>query len=212
MDLANIRDISLLLGIWVAIYGIDSWRREFKGKRQIELAEEVLALFYEVSDAISHIRAPASYSTEYEAQRAPDESEANFEARKRASVVYYRYNQHKELFGRLHSLRYRFMATFGTEKASPFESIHKAIHEINVAARMLSLLWARDYFPTNEARQQHYAMTEKHEKIFWYQGDDDSFQKKVDGIVKEIEKTCRDIIVAKYSVYYFLNWKLKRGG
>ena len=40
----------------VAIYGIRSWRREFRGKRQIELAEDVLALFYEARDAITAIR------------------------------------------------------------------------------------------------------------------------------------------------------------
>jgi hypothetical protein len=49
MDLTFIRDISILIGIWVAIYSIDSWRREFQGKRQIELAEETLAMFYEAS-------------------------------------------------------------------------------------------------------------------------------------------------------------------
>ena len=55
-----LRDLSLLIGIWVAIYGIDSWRREHKGKREIELAEDVLALFYEARDAIKYMRFPFS--------------------------------------------------------------------------------------------------------------------------------------------------------
>jgi len=43
--LLTIKELSLLIGIWVVIYGVDSWRREHKGKRQIELAEETLSLF-----------------------------------------------------------------------------------------------------------------------------------------------------------------------
>jgi len=51
--IAVLKELSLLIGIWVAIYGIDSWRREHKGKRQLELAEETLALFYEARDVIA---------------------------------------------------------------------------------------------------------------------------------------------------------------
>ncbi len=38
------------------VVGISTWRREFVGKRRIELAESVLALFYEAADAIQEIR------------------------------------------------------------------------------------------------------------------------------------------------------------
>ncbi|GAF86424.1 unnamed protein product, partial [marine sediment metagenome] len=37
---------------FVAIYGINSWIRQFRGKRQIELAEDALELFYNTKDAI----------------------------------------------------------------------------------------------------------------------------------------------------------------
>ena len=59
-----IKQISILFGIGVAIYGIDAWRREHVGKRQLELAEDTLALFYEAADAIKHIRHPASFGQE----------------------------------------------------------------------------------------------------------------------------------------------------
>ena len=62
--LDGLQQVSLLVGIWVAIYGIDSWRREHTGKRQIELAEDALALFYEAADAIQNIRHPASFGHE----------------------------------------------------------------------------------------------------------------------------------------------------
>ena len=57
-----VKQISIILGIGVAFYGIDSWRREHTGKRRIELAEDALALFYEAVDAIKHMRHPASFN------------------------------------------------------------------------------------------------------------------------------------------------------
>ena len=39
------QSISITLAGLFAIYGFDAWRREFVGKRRMELAEEVLALF-----------------------------------------------------------------------------------------------------------------------------------------------------------------------
>jgi hypothetical protein len=47
---------SSILVLLLAVYGVDSWRREHPGKRRIELAEDTLALFYEAVDAIRHIR------------------------------------------------------------------------------------------------------------------------------------------------------------
>ena len=35
-----LRDLILIVGTCIAVYGIDSWRREHRGKRQLELAEE----------------------------------------------------------------------------------------------------------------------------------------------------------------------------
>lgn len=126
MDFLN--SISILIGIWVAIYGINSWRREHKGKRRIELAEDTLALFYEAKDVIAYIRQPFSYGGETDGiERADGESDSDYDARKNASVVFKRYNEHLELFNKIHSMRYRFMAHFGKESAQPFEDLHGVI-------------------------------------------------------------------------------------
>jgi len=71
-----LRDLSLLIGIWVAIYGIDSWRREHKGRREIELAEDVLTLFYEARDVIKYLRHFIGYSHEYSGiEKSPNETD-----------------------------------------------------------------------------------------------------------------------------------------
>jgi hypothetical protein len=211
MEIASLlKEISLIIGIWVAIYGIDSWRREHTGKRQIELAEETLALFYEAKDVITYIRHPAGYSSETETlERGEGESEKDYKARKQASIVFKRYNEHQELFNKIHSMRYRFMAQIGKEQAQPFDDLRKIINEIFLSARMLSRLWARDYFRTEEQREKHYKSIEKHEAIFW-EGleEEDPIISRLNKLITDIESTCKGVISGKGTLHGFLNWRL----
>jgi len=64
-DLINIgQGIAIILACWAIISGVGAWKREFIGKRKIELAEEVLATFFEVKDNISFIRNPFASNDE----------------------------------------------------------------------------------------------------------------------------------------------------
>ena len=205
--IGTLRDASVLIGTWVAIYGIDSWRREHRGRRQIELAEETLALFYEAGDAIRHIRHPASYSSETESiEKGEHESKTSYEARKNASVMFKRYNDHQELFNRLHAMRYRFMAQIGKDKAKPFDDLRRIVSEIIVSARMLARLWARENFRIEQQWEQHQRSVEKHEAVFW-EGlqEEDPINPRLDKIVDDIEKTCREVISGKGTLHGILN-------
>jgi len=211
---AILKEISLLIGIWVAIYGIDSWRREHKGKRQIELAEETLALFYEARDVIAYIRSIFSYSSETEdIARGENETDERYEARKRASIVFKRYNANQELFNKIHAMRYRFMAQIGKEKAEPFDELRKIVNEILVSARMLSQLWSRHHFRTQEQEDKHYESIERHEAIF-YQGidEEDPIIPRLNKLISEIEITCNAIISGKGTLHGFLNRPLVKKG
>lgn len=205
-----IKQFSILLSIWVAIYAIDSWRREHVGKRQIELAEETLALFYEAADAIRHMRHPASFGYETDdVVRGERETDAQYEARKKASVVFHRYGQYQDLFSRLHALRYRFMAQIGKGEAEPFEVIRKITNEITASARYLSTLWSQDYFRTDKQREQHQGRVDRHEAVFW-EGleEDDPITPKLGKVILDIETTCRGIIGGRGTLHSFLNKKL----
>jgi hypothetical protein len=48
-----IQAVSVFFASLAIIVGVDAWRREFIGKREIELAEDVLHAFYEARDAIA---------------------------------------------------------------------------------------------------------------------------------------------------------------
>ncbi len=106
-----IRDLSIPGAAVIAVYWIDSWRREHVGRRSIDLAEEALALFYEARDVIVAIRFPLAFMDETsEVKRNDGEIEDAYIARKRAAIVPVRFERNKDLFSRIHALRYRFMA------------------------------------------------------------------------------------------------------
>jgi len=154
----------------IAIYGIDSWRRESRSKKQIELAEETLTLFYEAEDAIKVIRYPGSYGSEGSTRKSsPCEDLKQKEARDRAYVLIGKYLRHKELFNRIHAMRYRFMAQFGKESAKPFDELHKLVRGLLLSAKRLAEIWADDVCDIpQEAREEHDYRREQYEAIFWH--------------------------------------------
>jgi len=190
--------IAMLLAAVVAICGITAWRREFRGKRQIELAEEVLALFYEAKDAISAIRSGFSYREEG-STRKPVEGETEHEKkyRDRAYIVWERYDKHQSVFNKLHSMRYRFMAQIGKKEAEPFEQMREIVNRILNAAGSLSELWVECSRLPNESEEKKELSKEvrRLQAIFWCQGSKDEIDKEVAEIVSRIEKTCQPIIM-----------------
>ena len=133
-----LKEISILISIWVAICGIDSWRREHVGKRKIELAEDILASFYEARDVIKYMRCPVSLSHETDnIKRGDKETEEEYQDRRNASIVFKRYNEHVELFNKLHAMRYRFMVQVGKNESKPFDDLRTLINGITLSARCL---------------------------------------------------------------------------
>src|SRR4030042_1656983 len=120
--LNTLQSVSVIVASVIAsgtvIYGINAWRREYTGKRKIELAEEVLALFYEARDAIRFIRNPFGYVGEGSSRKCADnESPEEKRINDRAYVVSERYTKCKDLLKRIRSIRYRYMAQFRKNSA-----------------------------------------------------------------------------------------------
>lgn len=193
-----IQQASIIVGIFVAIYGINAWKREHVGKRKLELAEDTLALFYEAIDAIEHMRHPFSFPSETDSiARFESESDDEFTARRDAYVVFQRYQQYKELFSKLHASRYRFMSQIGKDQAEPFNQLRELVHEINISAVRLSKLWAKSPPHNTEQFEKHYEQVEKYEAIIWDGFEDDPIKPQLKKIIEDMENTCAAIVSRK---------------
>lgn len=205
------KNISVILGALSLISGIRAWKREYIGKRKIELAEDTLMLFYQARDAIREIRNPFGRSGEGSSRKkAENETESETELLNRAYVVYERYQKHEELFNKLQSTRYRFMARFGRETETPFIELNKILNEVFLAAQMLgSYYWQRQgrVHMEGDEFKKHLEEKHKYEAIFWFQGEKrDEIGPRVEKVIKQIEDTTKSTLAEK-DIWFKSIWK-----
>src|SRR4030067_3279753 len=130
--------VSVVLACFVAISGINAWKREFIGKRRIEIAENILAKFFQVRDAIATIRSPFGSIGEGKTRdKSEHETPEQTELLYQAYVVYERFEIHKDVFNEFNLLKYKFMAAFGKDQEDIFTRVNKVVNSIFISARML---------------------------------------------------------------------------
>jgi hypothetical protein len=186
-----------------AIYGINTWRREFIGKRKIELAGDILALFYEAKNAIAAIRSGWQMQGEGTTRKAAEnETTREKELKDRAYVVFERFKRNQGVFNKLYSLKFQFMAQFGQDSGKPFEEIKHIINTILVHAQALPELWAEQGLSShpsqaqkrNEPKQQALEkQIKEYESSIWWTGKNDPIDTQVDKIISDIEQIHSEI-------------------
>lgn len=210
IDLATIlQSIAIISACWAIISGVGAWKREFIGKRKIELAEETLASFFEIKDAITFIRNPWSSGTEGSTRkRTTNETEAESQLLDRGYIVFERYESKKDIFVRFNTLKYKFMAVFGTETESIFVNTNKILNSIFVSANMLTThYWKRQGRVQMEPDefQKHLNEMHEHEGIFWDRyNENDEIRSQLTGTQKELErvtKPCFEEPMKTYTIF-----------
>jgi len=213
-------DIISALGVLIAAVtfwaGVSAWKREFVGKRRIELAETVLALFYEAEDAIREIRNPFSYVGEGSTRKRSDgEREEESKLLDQAFVVFERYQRHEKLFSQLKSMRYQCMAAFGAKASKPFDEVSDVVRRIFASARSLGThYWPRQgrVQMTEEEFEKHLNAMHKHEAVFWFVGnEEDEISPRVKEAVESMEAITQEAVSAKIGfLKSALEWAKKR--
>ena len=206
-----LESISLIIAAWTVILGVNAWRHEFIGKRRIGLAEEVLALFYEARDVISYIRSPFGYVGEGSSRKSSEsESPEEKQIYDNAYVVVERYNKNRELFNKIYSMRYRFMAQFGKEASVPFDDLRKIVNDIFIASQMLTHYWkdqGRRTWKTKAEFEKHLEEMHGYEAVFWEMSvDDDPIIPRVNAVISNIEDQCNAIIGKKTNLQRLWVW------
>ena len=193
-----IENAGIFIASLTAIYGISTWRRELRGKKEHDLAEEVLSLVYECRDRLRAIRSPMSSTEEGKTRKTrPDELPEEREVYNRSYVAFERYHANQDPFNRLFAIRYRFMALFGEDKAQPIVDMRLALNDIFISAQMLPTYWLRQgkHFQNDEDFKRHLDEKRKYEAVFWGTfSEKDNFDKRVNSIVDQTESICAKIL------------------
>lgn len=182
--------VTAIVGVSIAARGLTKWRTETIGKRKAELAEEVLADFYEARYVINYVRSPGSFSHEGATRKTADwETENDTRTLNMYFVTIERVTSKAEFFARLHARRYRFMAHFGLEAGRSYDEFHSIYAAISVAASML--------INTHQNRDQGSLPQNRiawEATIGWAAPEDDKIPPRLDALIYAIEKICRQAI------------------
>lgn len=204
---------AVILACWSIVSGIGAWKREFIGKRQIELAEQTLAKFFEIKDAIAMIRSPFSRSDEGKSrQRSEHESESTAQLLNRGYIVVERYSKKEAAFAEFNTLKYRFMASFGSETEGIFTETMSVLNSIFVSAQMLGThYWQRQGRVPMEPEefQNHLEEMHRHERIFWDHGTaDDEIRTKLGAIQSKLDAAVSPCFREPMATYTWLTrWR-----
>jgi len=189
-----VSNITVIVASAVAIAGLSTWKRELKGKRDMELAEDVLGLFYRAEWAIKAIRFPVWDLREGQTREAQaDEAPEQKEARDRAYVVFKRMRDNSDTFSELHTLRFRFMARFGRDKAKPFDEVDRILSEMSIAAEELAQLW-EEQLKARAITESTKDEIKEFKRVIWSHGTNDEIMSRLRAAVENIENVCRPII------------------
>jgi hypothetical protein len=178
-----------VVAVVIAARGLNRWRVETIGKRKAELAEDVLADFYQARDIINAARSPGSFG--YEGATRP-KADWESEDETRTLNAYYatieRLNNQREFFAQFYARRYRFVAHFGTEAGKPFDALNQIYSEIVVAVRLL----------INTHRQRDDGSLPQNRRTWeasvGWALEDDKIPGRLDALINTIEKICRPAI------------------
>jgi hypothetical protein len=178
------------VGAYIAVKGLNKWQTEMIGRRRAELAEEVLAGFYQARDIIRAIRSPVGYGGE-SAGRKVLENEPEHVKRDRdaAYVPITRYERHQAFFSELFAKRYRMRAIFGRAADVPLNAIERCVKEILVSAEMLISMAGR-----HSDTEQGQKFRREREEVIWGEHNSDRLAKQVDEAVEQMEKLCQPLL------------------
>jgi hypothetical protein len=216
INLTNIvQSVAIISACWAIISGIGAWKREFLGKRRIELAEEILSSFFEVKDAIAEIRNPFSRSNEGQSRKkGKNETADESKLLDMAYVVVERYERRKDVFNRFNTLKYRCMAAFGHESEEIFIECNKILSSIFVAAKLLGThYWKRQgrVKMTEDEFKRHLTEMHKYEAIFWdTMNEDDEIRKRLQKVQRNIEEITKPCFEEPSTLYSMLTTKISK--
>jgi len=187
--------VAVIIASVVAIWGINTWKREHVGRRRIDLAEETLALFYEARDVINATRSAIGQAGDTELVEewaSYNETDASSGGPAPPPLLALRLSRRqRDLFSRIRAVRFRFAAAFGRDAAQPFYDLLAVRRDICDAEDEFRLV----HDNVNEVTEDHKRrMTELIRVMYTGSNDSDPTTRRLNEIVEGVERVCRPVI------------------
>jgi hypothetical protein len=157
-------------------------------RRKAEIAEQTLALCYEARSALNWARTSVIFGGEGKTRVSPKgEDQETKERRDSYFIPIERLHGDREVFAKLRSLRFIFVAYFGEQAAAPFLALLEAHRSISSAASILMEMAPSESF----APPQNF-LPLKHALGLGQRPDETD--KKLDDAMAAIERTCQAVL------------------
>lgn len=160
-------------------------------KRRQDLAEELIAGFYEINDIMRSVRSALGYEGEGSTrQKGENETPEDTKRLNKAFVVTERFNRHREQFAKIMSREYRAVAWFGADINRPFSMAREALNEVFIASEMLA---ETERYPATT--QEDRDMRLEWRRTIWATNTDkDKIAAKLREALQLVEATCRPVL------------------
>ncbi|MCJ2093118.1 hypothetical protein MKK67_11510 [Methylobacterium sp. J-072] len=177
--------ISTAIVGWKAL---GKWRDETLGKRRLELAEDILATFYQMHEIIRNARVRV-----IDAREAVNEDGSPSEI---AMNTYYapiiRFHKSADKIAEFRTKRHRAAAVFGRQAVESWSAIERILTEIDIACGVLLALESDKLHP-HDKNADFYV---EQRRIAFQCIDDDPIEPRIVSAIQTIEAICRPIIQA----------------
>lgn len=198
--LSTLKDLAVISatlgGTWIAWTGVNAWKREHTGKRDIELCQSVIESFYKAEQQIRVLRSPMSYPEAESAARPGRDNESEEEKRTRDThyVPIARFEGQKEFWAEFFSRQFKMRAIFGDAGKQPFDKLDEVLRSFRAAAV------TRYQTITQPGGQRGGEFWNNTDRVIWDARDDDEINTKIRAAISDMETICVPVVRGNQSI------------
>ena len=168
-----------LSAIYIGCKGLNSWEKENKGKREYELAEDVLSLFYKVESIILSSRIQQSIFKE-------NIIVSNFDPKVFAKHTLSCLNKNEDLFDKIKIKSFVFKTIFDEEKTRPFYDVIQLRNKLMTSSESILKNKSDDLNSDIDIIRKGYVIVENDKK--------DEITEELNRIMESIKEICKPYI------------------
>lgn len=196
LDSTFFQSVAVIISVYVAYRGVNSWQDQHVWTRNAELAEELIVAAREYRHMMNRIRSPASFGGEGESrERGENESDDKRKWLDHLFVPLERLSKEQDLLNRFQSADARGRVRFGKDVAAHLDSLLDAHRKFVTNARVRYMMERDAYgkgLSQEEIKQKH-----EREKIVWTVGEPDELDSQIGAAIEGVESSLAEYIGKK---------------